>query len=132
MRGQEVFGATVVQPVDHFDIQVSRVQGILHTLSDIRDSLDVSSYRRVILSIWDQVGLRLYFVEGSWLNCEVWHALRVVHLVARPGLPRTVNQVIMLFVLLVLFLLRCDTRLRNIEMMLAIVARDRECLGLLM
>ena len=38
----------------------------------------------------------------------------------------------MLLVLLVLFLLGCDTRLRDIEMMLAIVARDRERLGLLM
>ena len=133
MIGQEVFGTPVIQPADHFDILVSNMQGILHTLSDIRDSLDIPGYRRVILSIWDQVGLGLYFVEGSGLNCEVWPAaLHVVHLVARPGLPWTVNQVIMLFVLLILFLLRFNTRLGNIEMMLAIVARDRECLGLLM
>jgi hypothetical protein len=108
------------------------MQGILHAQSDIRDRLDVSGYRRVILSIWDQVGLCLNLVEGSGLNCEVWPALHVVHLVARPGLPWTVYRVVMLFVLLVLFLLGCDARLGNTEMMLAVVARNRKCLGLLM
>lgn len=38
----------------------------------------------------------------------------------------------MLLVFLVLFLLGCDARLGDIEMMLAVMARDRERLGLLM
>lgn len=122
----------MVQTVDNFDLLVSRMQGIIHAQSDVRDSLNVPGYSRVVLSIWDQVGLCLYLVEGSGLDCEVWSALHVVHLVARPGLPRAVYQVVMLFVLLVLLLLGCDARLGNIEMMLAIVARYRKCLGLLM
>ena len=109
------------------------MKGPHHAHSDVLYGFDVLCDDRVVLRVPDLVCLSLNLVKDSRLYSEILTSfvLNRLALIARPGLPRTVDRVIMLLILLIFFLCARNACLRNVEIHFPVVTGNGKRLGFL-
>ena len=76
----------------------------LHAKPNVSDSFDIPSYNWIVLWIWDEISLGFYLMELAGLNGKVLPTLHGLSFISRPGLPRSINGIIVLLVLIIRFL----------------------------